>query len=83
MHGATNFETLFAAGVAIMFISQFVIHVGMNIGLMPVTGATMPFVSYGGSHLITEFIALGMIMGMRRYERTIHRDDAVEFVGSM
>lgn len=83
MHGATNFETLFAAGLAILLMSQFIVHVGMNIGLLPITGATMPFVSYGGSHLITEFVALGILMGMRRYERPIHRDDADnEFVGA-
>lgn len=64
---ATNFEKLFATGVAILFIAHFFIHIGMNIGLLPVTGTTIPFLSYGGSHLFTEFIAVGMVMGMRRY----------------
>jgi len=67
--GDTNFETLFGFGVAILFISHFLVHVGMNIGLMPITGLTIPFMSYGGSHLLTEFIALGMLMGMNRYGR--------------
>lgn len=80
--GATNFETLFALGVAILFISHFTVHVGMNIGLLPVTGVTLPFMSYGGSHLLTEFAALGILMGMNRYSRTVHRDDAQrEFLG--
>ncbi|QSH39072.1 rod shape-determining protein RodA [Candidatus Kaiserbacteria bacterium] len=80
--GATNFETLFALGVAILFISHFTVHVGMNIGLLPVTGVTLPFMSYGGSHLLTEFAALGIIMGMSRYSRTVHRDDSQrEFIG--
>ncbi|MAJ97316.1 MAG: rod shape-determining protein RodA [Parcubacteria group bacterium] len=80
--GATNFETLFALGVAILFISHFTVHIGMNIGLLPVTGVTLPFMSYGGSHLLIEFAALGMIMGMSRYSRTVHRDDAQrEFIG--
>ena len=70
---ATNFERLFSAGVAFLFISHFFVHIGMNIGLLPVTGTTVPFLSYGGSHLLTEFIALGMVMGMRRYQ-TIARD---------
>lgn len=65
--GASNFERLFAAGVAILFVAHFFIHIGMNIGLLPVTGTTIPFLSYGGSHLLTEFIAVGMVMGMRRY----------------
>lgn len=66
---ATNFERLFAAGVTIFFVSHFFIHVGMNIGLLPVTGTTIPFLSYGGSHLLTEFIAVGMVMAMSRYAR--------------
>lgn len=64
----TNFERLFAVGVAFLFIAHFFVHIGMNIGLLPVTGTTVPFLSYGGSHLLTEFIALGMVMGMRRYQ---------------
>lgn len=80
--GATNFEMLFGLGVAILFMSHFVIHVGMNIGLLPVTGTTIPFLSYGGSHLITEFAGLGILMGMRRYNRTAHKDDMkYEFLG--
>ncbi|MEK7628826.1 MAG: rod shape-determining protein RodA [Patescibacteria group bacterium] len=69
--GATNFEKLFAAGVAIMLLSHFIVHVGMNVGLLPITGTTIPFMSYGGSHLLTEFAALGMLMGMRRYRRGV------------
>lgn len=69
-HAASNFEKLFATGVAILFVSHFFIHIGMNIGVLPVTGLAMPFMSYGGSHLVTEFVALGMVMGMRRYART-------------
>ena len=74
-HGATNFEVLFGLGLAILFSSHIIVHVGMNIGLLPVTGTTTPFLSYGGSHLLTEFIGLGILMGMRRYSRAIHKDD--------
>lgn len=75
LYGASNFEMLFGIGLAIFIMSHFVIHVGMNVGLLPVTGTTLPFVSYGGSHLITEFVGLGILMGMRRYRRIVHRDD--------
>lgn len=68
IEAASNFERLFASGVAILFVAHFFVHIGMNIGLLPVTGTTIPFLSYGGSHLLTEFIALGMVMGMRRYK---------------
>jgi len=69
LQGATNFERLFAVGVAIFFMSHFLIHIGMNIGLMPVTGTTVPFLSYGGSHLLTEFIGVGMVIAMARYTK--------------
>lgn len=73
MLGASNFERLFATGVAILIISHFFVHIGMNIGLLPVTGTTVPFMSYGGSHLMTTFIGLGMVMAMRRYTKVQYR----------
>ena len=80
--GNTNFETLFGVGVAILLGGYFIIHVGMNIGLLPVTGLPLPFMSYGGTHLLTEFALLGMVMGMRRYSLAYHRGDIHnEFLG--
>ncbi len=70
---SSNFEMLFASGVAILFMTHIIIHVGMNVGVLPVTGTTIPFMSYGGSHLVTEFVALGILMGMRKYGRVIER----------
>ncbi|MCR4274734.1 MAG: rod shape-determining protein RodA [Candidatus Campbellbacteria bacterium] len=72
--GATNFETLFAIGVALTLAAPAIIHIGMNVGLLPVTGTVLPFVSYGGSHLVIEFLSLGILSGMRRYRRATHRD---------
>lgn len=74
MRGATNFEMLFGLGLAIFFMSHFFVNVGMNIGLLPVTGITLPFMSYGGTHLLTEFAGLGVLMGMSRYQRAAHKD---------
>ncbi len=80
--GAGNFEMLFGMGVAIFFMGHIFVNIGMNIGLLPVTGVTLPFMSYGGSHLVTEFTALGILMGMRRYSRAAHPDDIKnEFLG--
>jgi len=82
LRGLSNFEMLFGVGFAILIMSQSAVHVGMNIGLLPVTGLPLPFVSYGGSHLVTEFIGLGIMMGMRRYARVTHRDNiGNEFLG--
>jgi rod shape determining protein RodA len=79
---SSNFETLFAMGIAIFFMSHILINIGMNLGLMPVTGITLPFMSYGGSHLVVEFAGLGILMSMRRYSRSVHRDDVKnEFLG--
>ena len=81
-YGASNFETLFGLGLAILFFTHIVIHVGMNIGLLPVTGQTTPFMSYGGSHLLTEFLGIGILMGMRRYNRSANKHDVKnEFLG--
>ena len=80
--GTTNFEILYGLGLAIYFMTHFIINIGMNLGIMPVTGITLPFMSYGGSHLLTEFIGLGILMGMNRYSRVAHRDDMHnEFLG--
>jgi rod shape determining protein RodA len=68
--GAGNFETFYAIGLSIMLMTHIIIHVGMNMGLMPVTGTPLPFVSYGGSHLVTEFVGLGLLMAMGRYGRS-------------
>lgn len=59
-----NFGYLLSAGVMVMFFMQVVINIGMNIKLMPITGLPLPFLSYGGSSLITSFIALGIILNI-------------------
>jgi rod shape determining protein RodA len=80
--GASNFEALFALGVFFYFFAHFVIHAGINLGLLPVTGTTIPFMSYGGSHLLAEFLALGMLSGMNRYSRATRKEAyAKEFSG--
>ncbi|MEK9184934.1 MAG: rod shape-determining protein RodA [Patescibacteria group bacterium] len=82
VYGATNFEILFGAGLAILFMSHFIVNVGMNIGVLPVTGITIPFMSYGGTHLLTEFMGLGILMGMRRYRRETPKEMiSNEFLG--
>lgn len=73
--GQSNFETLFGFGVASFLAAHFFVHVGMNIGLLPITGTTLPFLSYGGSHMATVYMSLGILMGMRRYSRHAHPDE--------
>lgn len=80
--GASNFETLFCVGYMLLLFGHIIVNIGMNIGIMPVTGIPLPFVSYGGSHLLGEFIGLGIVLSMTRYERAVHRGDInKEFIG--
>jgi rod shape determining protein RodA len=65
--GATNFETLFGLGLAVLYAIHIAINAGMNMGALPVTGITFPFMSYGGSHLLVEWLSLGILSGMKRY----------------
>lgn len=82
--GSSNFESLYGVGVAIYLISHLVVNIGMNIGLMPVTGIPLPFMSYGGSHLLAEMVALGMLVSTVRYARVTHRERSLnELVGGM
>lgn len=82
MNGATNFEILFGVGITIMFVAHLLVHIGMNVGIMPVTGITIPFMSYGGSHMLVTFMALGILMSMRRYSSSVHKDTMKnEFLG--
>lgn len=76
--GATNFETLFALGTLAFIGTHFTINVGMNMGLLPVTGVPLPFMSYGGSHLLTEFIALGLVCAMTAYRRSMRKGSIID-----
>jgi rod shape determining protein RodA len=71
---ATNFDALFAIGVAILFSAHIAIHAGINLGLLPVTGTTIPFMSSGGSHVLVEFIALGIVASLAQQGRSVPRE---------
>lgn len=63
----TNFPRLFASGFTIVLISQIFIHIGMNLGILPVIGIPLPLVSYGGSSLIAIFIGLGILQSIKTH----------------
>ena len=60
-----NFPRLFASGFAIMLTAQFFINIGMNLSLLPVVGIYLPFISYGGSGLIANFVSLGILQSIK------------------
>lgn len=74
-HARSNFETLFIIGYATILFAHSTIHIGMNIGLLPVTGLPLPFTSFGGSHIVVEFLGLGIVMAMvSRYSAVSSRN---------
>jgi rod shape determining protein RodA len=64
------FGTYLAAGVASMFAIQIFVNVGMVIGIMPITGIPLPFLSYGDTAMLVNFVAVGMLLNvhMRRFK---------------
>jgi len=64
------YGTYLASGIASMFAIQMFVNIGMTLGIMPITGIPLPFVSYGGSSLIANFAAIGLLMNvhMRRFK---------------
>lgn len=79
---ATNFDAFFTLGALTLFAAHIAIHVGISLGLLPVTGTTIPFMSSGGSHLVLEFALLGIITSLARHGRGATRDiTANEYLG--
>jgi rod shape determining protein RodA len=59
-----KFGFLLAAGIVGMFAFHIIVNIGMTIGIMPITGIPLPFMSYGGSAIITNFAAIGMLLNI-------------------
>lgn len=72
-HARDNFGMYLTLGIFFMLLSQVLINIGMNIGLLPVTGIPLPLLSYGGSSLLTTLAALGVVQSV------IARQKAVKF----
>lgn len=62
-----NFSSLLAAGITIMIVFQAAINIGVVCGALPVTGITLPFISYGGSSLLFTMIGAGILLNISRY----------------
>jgi rod shape determining protein RodA len=58
------FGALIAGGVVAMMLFQVFVNVGMSIGISPITGITLPLMSYGGSSVITTLLALGLVQSI-------------------
>ena len=65
------FGMLVAAGIAVWFTFQSFVNIGMTIGLMPITGLPLPFVSYGGSATFADMIAVGLLQSVKRHHSVL------------
>ncbi len=64
------FGALIAGGIVAMLMFQVFVNVGMTVGIMPITGVTLPLLSYGGSSVLTTFLALGLLQSIYVQART-------------
>lgn len=69
---ADTFSHLIIYGFYSLFFTHVFFNIGMNIGILPIVGITLPFVSYGGSSLLTSFVSLGIVSSMRSDLRKKH-----------
>ncbi|MCL4537871.1 MAG: rod shape-determining protein RodA [Nitrospirae bacterium] len=65
MRAKDEFGRLTALGITAMFFVYFCVNIGMTLGIMPVVGVPLPFVSYGGTALLSNFIAAGILINIR------------------
>ena len=72
MNAQNQYGTLICAGVASMFMFHIFENIGMTMGIMPVTGIPLPFISYGGSSMLTNMLAVGLVMGVKARTRKIY-----------
>lgn len=68
-----TFEKMFIACAFYLFFVQFFVNAGMNMGLLPIVGVTLPFVSYGGSSLVSNFVLLGFLSAISNTIKEKHR----------
>lgn len=66
-----NFSVVLSIGLAMMFFVQVTINIGMNLGVFPVTGIPLPFLSYGGSSLLSSLIAIGLAESLAVRQRVL------------
>ena len=68
---ADRFGSMLAVGVSVLLMTHIFINIGMTIGITPITGLPLPFLSYGGSFMVVCFLMLGMVQSVFRYRNSV------------
>ena len=66
-HLLSRFGRFLCLGIFCQIFIQILINIGMNLGILPITGITLPLLSYGGSSIVSTYISLGMVNGIYSY----------------
>ncbi|KKT67280.1 MAG: Cell division protein FtsW, partial [Candidatus Collierbacteria bacterium GW2011_GWB1_44_35] len=61
-----RFDKLLSSGVSLLFLTQIFVNLSAMTALMPLTGVPLPFISYGGSSLVTNFLSLGLLANVAK-----------------
>lgn len=67
LHAPTKFSMLVATGITTWIVAQAYLNIAVNISLFPITGVTLPFISYGGSSLLATLIGVGVLINISQY----------------
>ncbi|MFQ5463108.1 MAG: FtsW/RodA/SpoVE family cell cycle protein [Phycisphaerae bacterium] len=73
------FARLLSIGLTSLIVTQVLVNVGMTLGLMPITGMTLPFVSYGGSSMVTNFVCIALLISVSRHRPFLLAEKPFEF----
>ena len=66
-NASDSYGSLLALGITVMIVIQALVNLGVALGCLPVTGVTLPFVSYGGTSLVISLGAMGILLNVSRY----------------
>lgn len=78
IHAESQFDALVCFGVTTIIFTETLFNVGAVLGLLPITGVTLPFISYGGSSLIVLSTSIGLVLNIAANERIRKEEEAID-----
>lgn len=73
-----KFGSLLVAGITAQIAVQFLVNIGVTLGILPTTGVPLPFISFGGSALLTTMASMGIVLNVSRYATSVKRDQTMQ-----